>query len=168
MHHHLGIAGVWLGFLGIYIMGENPRWHCLLRLPYHLCTLAAPIFLHIFSADAEKNCCDKFGFSKVWWSLQFTRCRGVRFRMTRLNFTSLPACSVLHSCPWPRKSSRSLFGAALSLVLCLDLHGGQQICPEHTRMEAEQSDLWDFVQVFRTHSVQDTSFFTRWNGCAIW
>ena len=121
MHHYLEIAGFWLCFLGIYIVGENPRWYCLLRFPYHLCTLAAPIFV----ASSFFRRCGFFSVTnkrqkKVCSSLQFTRCRGVRLWITRLNFTSFAACSVLHSCPWQRKFSRSHFGAALYLVLCLD------------------------------------------------
>ena len=39
LQHHLGIGAIWLGFVLIYLLGEDPCCRCLLRIPYHVCTL---------------------------------------------------------------------------------------------------------------------------------
>jgi len=55
MHHYLEIAGFWLCFLGIYIVGENPRWYCLLRFPYHLCMLILAVHTMPWSSVVDNK-----------------------------------------------------------------------------------------------------------------
>lgn len=75
VYHDLGIAAFWLGFMVIYLLGEYPRWQCLLRIPYHVCALAQACSAVQFQS-----------LSLTWW---MPRTKAVGF-MPKINDELLP------------------------------------------------------------------------------
>lgn len=53
LHHHLGIAGIWLAFVFIYILGEDPCWRCLIRIPYHVCMMVLAVHVMPWSTVSD-------------------------------------------------------------------------------------------------------------------
>lgn len=53
LQHHLGIGAIWLGFVLIYLLGEDPCCRCLLRIPYHVCMISLAVHVMPWSTTSD-------------------------------------------------------------------------------------------------------------------
>lgn len=53
LQHHLGIAAIWLGFVLIYLLGEDPCCRCLIRIPYHVCMMTLAVHVMPWSTVSD-------------------------------------------------------------------------------------------------------------------